>query len=291
MEFTIQNYACALCGKDDTGTLLKKQGFSIVQCGHCGFVYVNPRVQDEQLSTIYQHNYFTNKDYGYADYEQEKRLRVKNFERWLKDAEPFIGAGKTPAALDVGSAAGYCLGVMKAKGWQAQGLELDKGMCAQTTAEGFRVSNTELAEFTTDEKFDVITLFDVIEHIPALDKAFSKLADLLQQDGVVVMVTPNHGSFQRKLFRKRWFQYKPIEHIHYFTKDTIGVFAARHGFRICCHTHSGQYADAQFITNRLKYYQFPFLAGFFSKLFSVTGTRNKCLYLGTGSLFLVLKKA
>ena len=90
MEFTIQHYTCALCKKEDTKPLLKKQGFEIVQCRNCGFVYVDPRVTNEQLSDIYQHNYFKNKDYGYVGYEQEKRLRVKNFERWLRSAEHFL---------------------------------------------------------------------------------------------------------------------------------------------------------------------------------------------------------
>ena len=83
MEFNIQSYSCSLCLKDEPKLLLKKQGFSIVQCSNCGFVYVNPRVRNEALGAIYRHNYFRNKDYGYVGYEQEKRLRVKNFEKYI----------------------------------------------------------------------------------------------------------------------------------------------------------------------------------------------------------------
>jgi uncharacterized Zn finger protein len=57
MEFTLKNYPCALCGKEETKLLLQKQGFSIVKCSHCGFVYVNPVLKTKNLfqytSTIY----------------------------------------------------------------------------------------------------------------------------------------------------------------------------------------------------------------------------------------------
>ena len=128
MEFTLQKYSCSLCSKEKTKLLLTKQGFSIVKCSNCGFVYVNPRVENRQLTSIYEHSYFKNKDYGYDGYEQEKRLRVKNFERWLKDAAKYIPAATQIHALDIGCAAGYCLEVMNKKGWIAKGLELDEEM-------------------------------------------------------------------------------------------------------------------------------------------------------------------
>ena len=58
MEFTLKKYACSLCKKEDTKRLLTKQHFFIVKCRQCGFVYVNPRVENRQLAGIYQHFYF-----------------------------------------------------------------------------------------------------------------------------------------------------------------------------------------------------------------------------------------
>ena len=290
MEFNIQHYPCPLCKKDESKLLLKKQGFKIRNCIHCGFVYVNPRLVNEQLNAIYQHNYFQNKDYGYVDYEQEKRLRVKNFERWLKCAERFMPSGKPIIALDVGCAAGYCLDVMQNKGWQAEGLELDQEMCSSLVGTGHIVSHTELENFEGIHKYSIITLFDVIEHIPDIDAAFKQLNKILEKDGIVIVITPNHNSLQRKIFRKKWFQYKPIEHIQYFTGKTLAAFAERNGLRTHYFARSGQYADTQFILNRLNYYHFPFLSKIFNIIFAVLRLKNKFFHLGTGSLFVVLKK-
>ncbi len=270
--------------------LLKKQGFSIVKCANCGFVYVNPRVENKQLTSIYQHSYFKNKDYGYVGYEQEKRLRVKNFEHWLNEAARFITPGKNILALDVGCAAGYCLDVMNNKGWITEGLELDEEMCESLQQGGYKVYKSTLENFESDNKYAVITLFDVIEHIPGIEAAFSRLRSLLEDDGIVIMVTPNYKSLQRKIFRQKWFQFKPIEHIQYFDKKTLKIFAAHNGLEMVYHTHCGQYADTQFIVNRLNYYHFAFLAKFFDKIFSVFRLRNRFFYTDTGSLYVIFKR-
>lgn len=290
MEFTTQHYNCSLCKKNDTRLLLEKQGFAIVQCNNCNFVYVNPRLPDDRLATIYQHNYFHNRDYGYTDYEQEKRLRIKNFEKWLTDAEAFLPSNKILHSLDVGCAAGYCLDAMKTRGWQVEGLELDEEVFEQLQQEGHRVYKRNIENFDAANPYTLITLFDVIEHIPEPDKAFARLHDLLEEDGIVVMVTPNYNSLQRKITGKRWFQYKPIEHIQYFTKETLAAFAERNGLQVVHSRSCGQYADGQFLLNRLKYYRFPLLYGFFRKLFGLFGLLSKTFYTDTGSLFLVLKK-
>ena len=290
MEFDLQNYECPLCRQDNTKPVLQKYGLSVVQCINCSFVYVNPRLKNEQLTSIYVHNYFKNKEYGYVGYELQEVLRKKNFARWLKDAATFIPANKHILALDVGCAAGYCLDVMRTAGWDAEGLELEEEMFAVLDRSGYKVTKTKLEDFDTTKKYSVITLFDVIEHIPALDMAFQRLHDLLEEDGVIIMVTPDHNSFQRKLFRKNWFQYKPIEHIQYFTKDTLNTFAGRNGLQMTWHIRSGQYADTDFIVNRLRYYRFSFLYRIFDKIFSVLQLKNRFFYIDTGSLLVAFKK-
>lgn len=290
MIFTKKEYNCPLCSKDTTKLLLGKQGFSIVQCNDCSFVYVNPRIANEDLGRIYEHNYFTNKSYGYIGYQVDKRLRIRNFKRWLQDAKKFMPVEKKVNALDIGCAAGYCLDVMKTNGWNAYGLELDEEMYNNLKISGYNVYHTKLEDFESPQRYTVICLFDVIEHITSLDTAFEKLFHLLDDEGVIVIVTPNYNSLQRKLFRKKWFQYKPIEHIQYFTKESLTVFAERNGLQVIHHNSCGQYADTHFILDRLDYYRYDFLSKVFKVIFKLFRLSNRFFYTDTGSLFAVLKK-
>lgn len=290
MEFTTQEYPCPLCADNKTKPVVNKSGFTIVQCCKCSFVYVNPRIKNNQLQDIYKHNYFRNKSYGYVGYQQEKRLRIKNFERWLGMAQTFLAAGKPVNALDVGCAAGYCLEVMKSKGWNAEGLELDEEMYLNLKREGHTVYKCQIEKFESVHKYQVITLFDVIEHIPDIDSALKELYNLVDQDGIIIIVTPDFNSLQRKIFRKKWFQYKPIEHIQYFTKNSLEVFARRNNLKMVFSCKCGQYADTKFLVKRLKYYRFSFLSALFKKIFPLLSLRNRFFYTDTGSVFVVFKK-
>ncbi len=291
MKFTLKDYSCSLCNSNVAETMLTKQGFCIVKCKNCDFVYVNPRIPNEELVSIYKQNYFKNKDYGYVGYEQEKRLRVKNFEHWLNDADKFIAGTSIPVfSLDVGCAAGYCLEVMNKKGWNVTGIELDIEMYKNLQQSGYVISNSNIEDFSCEKKFSIITLFDVIEHIPNVDAVFKKLCSLLANDGIIILVTPNYQSFQRKLFGKKWFQYKPIEHIQYFDKHSLKAFAERNSLEIILQKSCGQYADTQFLINRLSYYNFTFLAKVFNKVFELLKLKDKYFYTDTGSLFVILKR-
>ncbi|MEI8059497.1 MAG: class I SAM-dependent methyltransferase [Ferruginibacter sp.] len=290
MQFIKKSYSCTKCNQDNAGLLFVKQGYNIVKCRNCGFVYVNPRVLNEQLGIIYQQNYFTNNDYGYSGYEQEKALRVKNFEKWIGKSEKFINGDIPVRALDIGCAAGYCLEVMQGKGWHVEGLELDEKMCSELKAKGFSAHHKLLENFETDQKYSLITLFDVIEHIPDVDAAFQQLYKITNENGIVVMVTPDYNSIQRKIMRKKWFQYKPVEHIQYFTKDSISSFAERNNFKAIYISVCGQYADVNFLINRLRYYHFSSTAFLISGVLRLLNIKNRFFYIDTGSLFVVFKK-
>jgi 2-polyprenyl-3-methyl-5-hydroxy-6-metoxy-1,4-benzoquinol methylase len=79
-----------------------------------------------------------------------------------------IHQGAPVIALDVGCAAGYCLEVMTTNGWITKALELDDEMCESLQKAGYDISRSSIEDFAVDNKFSVITLFDVIEHIPIL---------------------------------------------------------------------------------------------------------------------------
>ena len=188
-------------------------------------VYVNPRLRNEDVYDIYRKDYFTSlptgqagKEYGYENYELTDHLRDKTFQRWYHDIElnllvpdtvvPPYGAGKTGTALDVGCASGNFLRLLSQKGWDVKGIELDQDMFENVKKQGFEVSNVPLEYYEPSTNlpagpalpagrqagFQLITLFDVIEHLPYLNNDLEKLSGLLDSKGSIVLVTPNINS-------------------------------------------------------------------------------------------------
>ncbi len=253
-------------------------------------MYVNPRLQKEELLKIYASNYFDNTQVGYYHYTENKGLRKENFRKWVTDALPFFQQQPAMKALDVGCATGYCLEVFKENGWTPYGIELDKGIAGDLRANGYSIYDTPLVTLQTAEKFNVITLFDVIEHLTDLQENMAKLQSLLADDGIVVMVTPDFGSWQRRIFGKRWFQFKPIEHIQYFSLSTLKKLATANGFELIHHKRSGQFCDMAFLENRLRKYRFRQLLPLFRYTTALLRLRTKLFYTDTASLYVILKK-
>jgi len=258
-------------------------------------VYVNPRLKDQAIYKIYEKDYFikpgyTFDDFGYGDYDLTSHLRDETFNRWYNVVEPYLKI-KSGTALDVGCATGRLLDVLVQRKWQVKGIELDRGMCEKLRAKGFEIDENPLEHYNTPEKLQLITIFDVVEHLPHPHKDFKNLHEILDDEGSIVLVTPNIESTQRKLFGKKWFQFKPREHISYFSPKTLGLLADENGLKIIKTFSCGQYADLGFINHRLHRYEFTILASLFEKFMRISGLKNTSWYINTGSILTVLQKA
>jgi 2-polyprenyl-3-methyl-5-hydroxy-6-metoxy-1,4-benzoquinol methylase len=290
MSYQIKEYPCGICGANDTKRLYVLKDFNIVKCNKCGFVYVNPRIANEDLPRLYSSDYFHNWEYGYKDYEATAHLRKKNFERWYKDIKPFLKVEKGNA-LDIGCASGYFLEVLRNEGWKVQGIELDPTTIEVLKTKNIPAYTKPFDTFESTEKFHLITLFDVLEHLPDIQDTFKRLSSLLHPDGIIALITPNADSTQHKLFGKRWFQLKPMEHIHYFSPSTLKRAAEPHDLKVVEIMKGGQYADVSFILNRLQQYEYKSVYKISSFSAWLFGLHKACFYTDTGSLFAILKKA
>ena len=281
---------CPNCGTEKYTIKYEKQGWKIVSCVNCAFKYTNPRLDNERIKKLYKENYFSNKKFGYSDYETEERLKKKNFTKWINNAKPFFENKQKHTALDVGSAAGYALDVYKTLGIKADGMELDDNYNKRCYEKGYAIYNNYFLEQDFDKKYDIISLFDVIEHLTELQETFEKLHSILHQSGILILVTPNYNSLQRRVFGPNWFQFKPIEHINYFTRKSLKKLALTHGFEMKIVKNAGQFVDAEFINNRIKNYNIKIINFFLKPVSWALKTYNHSIYLDSASIYCVFKK-
>jgi 2-polyprenyl-3-methyl-5-hydroxy-6-metoxy-1,4-benzoquinol methylase len=291
MQNLLASYPCPVCAAASTNPLLTIKEFRIVRCAVCGMVYVDPRVRNEEIFNIYRNEYFKHGgEGGYEDYELIAPLRKKTFQKWYADIERFLPADHA-TALDIGCAAGYFLEHLTSKGWRhVEGIELDRRMLDGLRKSNFNVSDLPLEQFVPSHRYHLITLFDVLEHLPDINNDFTKLSAMLDDNGIIALVTPNFASFQRRIFGKRWFQFKPREHIYYFTPTSLRKIAEKHNFSVVYLAASGQFADFSFLQNRFASYHFPLLGSLFSLACLMFRLKNKFWYMNTGSMFAILKK-
>jgi len=231
--------------------------FRVVECARCGHVYVNPRLPPSRLYEMYQEEYWSSdraKDFGYTAYlaDADLYLRTYAMRSTVLDAyKPQPGR-----VLDVGCAAGFFLKVMHAKGWQTTGLEISQPM-VDYAREQLLLPDMRRGDLLSADlppaSFDVITLWDVIEHLERPDLHLARARELLKDDGVLLLETQDVSSRFARLMGKRWQHYKHEEHLYHFHPESLGRLLAELGFEVQENTprRGGKVISFDFLVERV----------------------------------------
>src|SRR5437660_4916537 len=244
---------CALCADGATRTLFQVDGTLIVKCDDCGLV----RQETRPLApaAIYDGDYYAtdNPKGGYANYFLDSDVNRRTFRDRIRAIEQRYG--RRGRLLDVGCALGDFLLEAKASGWDVEGVEISAFAAQRARARGLRVTAGRLEELDLPAaSFDVITLYDAIEHLTDPVATLAAVRRLLVPGGLLHLVTPNVGGVQARLLGRHWYHYKPGEHLFYFAPDTLRTAVERAGLRWRGCRRSASYLTFTYVFNRLRYY-------------------------------------
>jgi 2-polyprenyl-3-methyl-5-hydroxy-6-metoxy-1,4-benzoquinol methylase len=224
--------ACSLCGGTATRELYLKMGYPIAQCEQCNLVYANPRAPHEKILARYSREYFWNEylpSLGAAGGSYDLGMFDLRYRATLE----MIGASTTGRRLlEVGCGAGFFLKAAERAGWQVEGIELSE------EASRFAVDRLQLPirrERAEDApiapgSFDAAAMFDVIEHLFDPRAVLTATARALAPGGTLVISTPNFASVSRFLLGINWAVLSPLEHVYYFTENSLSRLLAATGF-------------------------------------------------------------
>lgn len=254
----LQPVDCGLCGAHERRLKFQDGPFSVVTCARCDLTYVTPRLIDAALiEKVYDEGYWRSrapKDRGYGDYRADAPLYLATYRRRMKVVRRhFARPGRV---LDVGCAAGYFLSVMRDQGWQVTGLEPSDAIRPQAEerlgrehVRGGLLGQVELEPGS----FDLITMWDVIEHIPDVVGAIREVKRLLAPGGKFLIETQDVSSLAARLLGKRWQHYKHAEHIYHFHPRTLADALGRGGLRVLENRPwlGGKYVSLGFVAERV----------------------------------------
>jgi 2-polyprenyl-3-methyl-5-hydroxy-6-metoxy-1,4-benzoquinol methylase len=228
--------ACALCEQRETRLLVVRKGFRVVRCTSCGLVYVSPRPRQQgQIDALYTNRTYSERQVSHvasAGRMREARWRLARVERH---------APERGRLLDVGCSAGSFLLAARARGWQVRGIDVSPDAvehAATAHALDVRVATLEDAAFPP-KTFDVITLFECIEHLLHPARALQAAHGLLRDGGLLVITTPNVGGFVPRITYQilgrtigAWEHPTPPHHLYQFSRRTLEALLRKSGFTV-----------------------------------------------------------
>jgi len=229
---------CPVCGNPDFKTYLNvsdyfltRENFSIVSCDHCSFRFTNPRPDASELG-----KYYESKDYiSHSNtrsglfsfvYQNIRKFTIASKYRLIKRF------AKGTSILDIGCATGEFLKYFKNRGWKTIGVEPnEKAREFAHSVNHLDVKDEEWLKTAPEQKFNIVTLWHVLEHVPAVNGRLEEIKNILKDDGYVFIAVPNADSPDATYYKEHWAGYDVPRHLYHFTVKTMEMILTKHGFQ------------------------------------------------------------
>ena len=233
---------CNLCGANDTelvyvekDRLMKLPGsFRLVRCRRCGLLYLNPRPTPDEIGYYYPEHYgpynvtpeeepswIDRLDHDYGNWKRARLIR------------PIYPHGGR--ILDIGCATGNFLHMMRRLGsWELYGLDISPAATKYARERcGVNTFTGELADAGyPDTHFDVVTMWDVMEHVYDPTSTMIEVRRILKPAGLFLVRVPNVATWDARLFGGYWGGYDAPRHLYVFSPETFRGLLQKAGFQV-----------------------------------------------------------
>jgi len=212
---------CPVCNSGKRKAEFRKFGIEIFGCKKCSLRYsgIAP-LQTEDIYSDKTYLLIMIKSYVSNEKYRKQRFGKERVDLILEYVKP--DKNKKPKILDIGCGTGWFLQVARESGFDIYGQELGKELAQWTSKRlGIEIWNCPLNKLNTKKRFDVITMFDVIEHVKDPLLLLMSAKKILTNKGIIVIFTPNFDSLAISIMKEHSNLIVPLEHLVYFTKDSI----------------------------------------------------------------------
>ena len=226
---------CIICGGAQPETLYA----GILRCRSCRYVFADMSLSDEELFRLYNEEFFTGAEF--SDYASDERFFRKNFGLRFRELRKFLDPARHQTLLEIGSAYGFFLDTVRAHFRSVEGIDITDAGTAHAR-ERFRLDAVQ-ADFLAHDygarKFDVVCMWDTIEHLREPHKYVEKIAAHTEPGALLALTTGDIESANARLRGRHWRLIHPPTHLHYFSPATIKLLLERHGFEVVYNRHCG----------------------------------------------------
>ncbi len=230
---------CPICNSEDIKLefglkdhSISKEDFELFRCGQCTFLFTQNAPAATEIAAYYKSEDYISHSNTKKGFVNRAYHIVRNI--MLGKKHRLITGLKTGnRLLDMGCGTGYFAHFMKERGFEVKGVEIDHDAreFGKTTFGLDIVAPDEMMTGEVTDKYDVITLWHVLEHIYDLDEYMKRLYDLLDDNGYLIIAVPNSNSYDAKHYQSFWAAYDVPIHLWHFTPDTLNRLAEKHKFK------------------------------------------------------------
>jgi SAM-dependent methyltransferase len=248
---------CPACSSREVRPYERRVGDPLKSCRRCGLLFADGSLSDDKLHDLYDRSYYD----SWGGEEAAKAVSVQKTAYFERHLRRISGAKPGGSLLDLGCARGDFVNLALSRGYDAFGIEISR-YAAQVAARN--IGADRILQGTIDKSdfppstFDVVTMFDFLEHVVELESTVSWAAGVTKDDGILYIVTPDTSSLSFKLMGRHWWHFKD-EHLWYFNPRNPSIILKRSGFQVLSCERCRKTLSVQYALSQLKAYPKPFL--------------------------------
>ncbi len=241
LENNKQFSPCPICNKEDIASLLHTKDYSltgedfqIIQCANCTLEYTDPAPSKEAIAPYYNFpSYISHTDTkeGLVNkmYHKVRNHTLTQKTNWVQS----LFTGHKGHLLEVGAGTGAFANSMSKKGWKVTALEPDAAS-RQKALENYDINLLPIEELSHLEpaKYEVITLWHVLEHVHDLNAYMKTFHSLLKPNGRLIIAVPNYTSYDAGFYKNYWAAYDVPRHLYHFSPLSMHYLAKKHKMSI-----------------------------------------------------------
>lgn len=215
-----------------------------MKCSRCNLIFVNPQPTKKIIEQYYT-------DFNYEIGFQNEKIIRSDAQRTLNNLEALIDK-QSGLLLDLGCGAGFFLDEAQKRGWVVKGVDISSTIVEYARKKlNLSVVKKSFYRYNPSEKYKVITLIQVIEHLQNPEILLQKMYRLLEKGGILCVATPNIESYLSKLLKEDFNYMIPPEHLFFYSSSTLNRLLSKNNFELIRTTTWGYSSDLASIIKRI----------------------------------------
>jgi len=213
--------ACPTCSQVASKELFSKN--KGCYCPGCQHIYLSNPLKEEELIKFYSGYPTSSLEWHHNESDFYRQI----YEKGLNMIKPSCAGNNM---LDIGCSGGYFLSIASKQGFETSGIEPNKQESAYAAENGIKIAGATIYELENNARFDVITLWVVLEHIREPINYLKHLRSHLNANGLIFVQVPSSDSLAARVMRDACNMFDGIEHLTLFSARSLEIAFTKAGY-------------------------------------------------------------